>query len=804
MKLSSIINFKDAKAVLLSLKDGAMIKPFQISRQGMRQYQQLRQELNTYLENPNQEEINQMFKSWNLIDIVQDRHLDQSNVLILLLRLYNFHLMSPFEMEVDPNLYKVIEKFNINFISRIWVKEDSDLKNFLSDYFRFTTILNVRVVKPEPEVLNNSSKAHAPSSNSTTRTNESRNHSLKNIMGCLYPSTNKPEKFKMSESTFRFTKKQISSTGSLFTPQFSSIADSEARIELLFHSNVLTPVSDLLSAIYGERVSVNPKIRFEKQINSVPVHVIPDFAVTFQQLNIPIEIKKKKVLSNLEEFNARDIMQPKNSNLIEMFSQLIRESILVGCPFVLLSDYHCTLLIDLEQCKVGKYVGLNFCKILREVNCRIISLNDDDDGNGGYTLNTKVIMFMMHAWAKRNKWKPIMKKFEKKLLIQPNIRSSLMASFYASINECNDFLRKKMNKGEDNPAHTDSSFLSDTSIIENPDLQADDQVFSQYYIRCLNNLYKKRKYNGKRKTTKWKNFTLHNFQKEYKLLEIVSGDRINSRVSITFIVERNKDKRKFFLKLLDPIRSSIFTTKSSVLEGSYKRTFDIFVNEVSSYLRLKNLKNGIPQLHYFGFFNNSGSVNFTEFLTLKDRKTLNPNINLAGFFLLTEYIIGVTVNQISQPEREKIYPKAKNILNEINKYGVFHLDIHEENIIITKKKGSKEMVPVFVDFGKTKLAEERKRWKESDSKMSTIAEDEDEDEDYEEEEHKDYEGDEGDEGEDYEEGDIDKDKKYKMETHKALRRTFGVGFNYPKVNELKSKLMHSEFDDFGRNKKRKL
>ncbi|KAK6203287.1 uncharacterized protein RJT21DRAFT_113198 [Scheffersomyces amazonensis] len=802
MKLSSIINFKDAKAVLLNLKDGAMIKPFQISRQCMPQYQQLRQELNTYLENPNQEEINQMFKSWNLIDIVQDRHLDQSNVLILLLRLYNFHLMSPFEIEVDPNLYKVIEKFNINFISRIWVKDsDSDLKNFLSDYFRFTTILNVRVVKPEPEVLNNSSKAHAPSSNSTTRTNESRNHSLKNIMGCLYPSTNKPEKFKMSESIFRFTKKQISSTGSLFTPQFSSIADSEADIERAFDKNVLIPVSNLLSAIYGERVSVNPKIRFEKQINSVPVHVIPDFAVTFQQLNIPIEIKKKEVLSNLEEFNARDIMQPKNSNLIEMFSQLIRESILAGCPFVLLSDYHCTLFIDLEQCKVGKYVGLNFCKILREVNCRIISLNDDDDGNGGYTLNTKVIMFMMHAWAKRNKWKPIMKKFEKKLLIQPNIRSSLMASFYASINECNDFLRKKMNKGEDDPAHTDSSFLSDTSIIENPDLQADDQVFSQYYIRCLNNLYKKRKYNGKRKTTKWKNFTLHNFQKEYKLLEIVSGDRINSRVSITFIVERNKDKRKFFLKLLDPIRSSIFTTKSSVLEGSYKRTFDIFVNEVSSYLRLKNLKNGIPQLHYFGFFNNSGSVNFTEFLTLKDRKTLNPNINLAGFFLLTEYIIGVAVNQISQPEREKIYPKAKNILNEINKYGVFHLDIHEENIIITKKKGSKEMVPVFVDFGKTKLAEERKRWKESDSKMSTIAEDEDEDEDYEEEEHKDYEGD---EGEDYEEGDIDKDKKYKMETHKALRRTFGVGFNYPKVNELKSKLMHSEFDDFGRNKKRKL
>ncbi|KAK6200074.1 uncharacterized protein RJT21DRAFT_40177 [Scheffersomyces amazonensis] len=287
--------------------------------------------------------------------------------------------MSEFEVGVDWVSVQIIYKFVNCFLE--YVNESE--KELLQSYFFFTTSLNFRITMEMPANNNqperNVSTSVSPSDNSEfSKTNEIRYHSVKNIIGCFYPSTTQLKKFEIPKSIFHFTRDQLLRV-ILFPTQFEYelIDNSENAIVEQLQINIIEPVSQFIGYIYNEQVTSHTNHVLGVSYESRRVFVTPDITVSFPKFNLPIEIKKKNVADYFKDFNENQINHS-NSDLIEIFTHFIREMLMAGSPIAILSNSSATLIIDIQNYKVSDFIGLNYCKILRRINCNIFYLDDYD------------------------------------------------------------------------------------------------------------------------------------------------------------------------------------------------------------------------------------------------------------------------------------------------------------------------------------------------------------------------------------------------------------------------------------------
>ncbi|KAK6205562.1 uncharacterized protein RJT21DRAFT_118059 [Scheffersomyces amazonensis] len=195
---------------------------------------------------------------------------------------------------------------------------------------------------------------------------------------------------------------------------------------------------------------------------------------------------------------------------------------------------------------------------------------------------------------------------------------------------------------------------------------------------------------------KWKHYPIEEFSLKYSFDKIVSGAEFYSANSIIFIVTEKATKQKYLLKVVDPVRSAIFTERESVIEGSYKTCFKAFAKEIEAYIRLEGLETGVPKFYSFGILQNPSIDKFIDVLTIPENDDLIP---ITGFYILFEFIDGQPLSEAGfyGERKEQLYQKSIKVLNKFHELGVVHQNIVPENVLV--QNGTDD--PYFISFSQS-------------------------------------------------------------------------------------------------------
>ncbi|KAK6203148.1 uncharacterized protein RJT21DRAFT_113071 [Scheffersomyces amazonensis] len=719
MELKSIINFDDALSALRN-ESCDDICPFVISTNGIQKYNSMKHKLNTYLQEPNQSEIQQLFQKCDVWQMFQEGEISESEALEVLLRLHNFHLLEKFHFQTNSTIVKILQNFSDTFRENLMITNYS-LKSLSLKYFKFTTSLSLqppalnKVISSSDANVENTTVTNISISSLGSTTNETagasitnserRNNEFTKQIGLFHPKVDNWHQIYeiKNANNFKVSKSRLSNIGDIYTDFIFELTSSdESLIQQAVCFNYFRSVTKLISSLF-DKAYVLPEIREVISINSSDFTVKPDFELKFLNTKIPCEVKKANLNDKIQKYYESKSITKASLGLIQIFSQLVREAIAVGTPFIILTDYSTFVAFDLMDFHLNPdFEGDNFCFLTRELQCRMFSFEDTPEGSteNSYSFYTKLFMFLIECQSSQSSHKEIMERFMKNSVIHKSLRDVLIEKFYHHINniQLETLAYDRENKYNFNNSVLSNEIDVSTDISKYSITLKANYEFSKFYIDAVIQMSRYKS---------WQSYNMSDFARKYKFISIISGSEFSSRNSTTFVVstKAKKNPKKFFLKVLDPIRNATYVEKNSVFQASYNSTFKDFFQEIVSYKRLGKMKSGIAKLESFGFLKNNNIHEYHEILKLSKTP---PEV--AGFYILLEYIPGLPLNKYSGNKIE-VGKKAQETLLKIHQLGCVHLDIHSQNILIYKD------IPYFVDFGRSKTSQKRQFWDRTKSKI---------------------------------------------------------------------------------------
>ncbi|KAK6203147.1 uncharacterized protein RJT21DRAFT_119294 [Scheffersomyces amazonensis] len=435
MELKSIINFDDA---LLALRNELCedIYPFIISTNGIQKYNSMKHKLSTYLQEPNQSEIQQLFQKCDVWQMFQEGEISEREALEVLLRLHNFHLLEKFHFQTNPTIVRILHKFLNTFLRNLMVTNYS-LESLSLKYFKFTTSLSL-----QPPVLN-----RAISESGQVINREISNNGLKKKNGLFYP---KPDDwhqlFKIKNiNNFKVSKSRLLSIDDIYTDFIFELTYSdESLIQQAVCFNYFRPVTKLISSLF-DKACVLPKIREVKLMADEKVSVTAKMEIMLNDMKIPIDVESKNVSRLIKEFtNSSSNISETSFPFIKIFSQCVKQAFVVGTPYVILTDYDSLILIDLLDNDISDdFEDDSFGYLTRGLKCRILFF--EDSCNDPYSFYAKFFMFLIDSVSTQPLHDSIMKRFDNKSMTNKSLRNILVNRYYNRLHICNSQLFKSDN-----------------------------------------------------------------------------------------------------------------------------------------------------------------------------------------------------------------------------------------------------------------------------------------------------------------------------------------------------------------------
>ncbi|KAK6197472.1 uncharacterized protein RJT21DRAFT_123290, partial [Scheffersomyces amazonensis] len=678
--LKSIINFDPVKRALLPLINGPSIDIFLIHRQSVNEYREAQRRLEVYLKTPNEEEIEKFLK-----EDLKELELDESttsnykHILPLILRLFNFHLLVPinFDPVLKDDLYRSFKDLILLNL------RDKKLRG----YFQLTIILSIKIPNLKLDTLKHAQyapdsvkrlKPNLPEIISSPKSSFRRSHHLNSIIGLFIPKFNSNStKVNFDKLSAKVDMKKLNKFD--YSLHFRLVRSNhlESSIQHAFEFNVTDRIISALTLNYTD-VRCEPQHASEEIIDSGKyTRIIPDLMITNQPLSIPIELKRKDLNESYVNFINNEKTDSKARDFIHCFSQSIREAISLNSHLAFISDYLTTYLIDIENPMVSEETIIDKNDIMRELDCRIYDLSDESE----FSTCTQLFIYLLSYFQTCKGGSQLQYLIEQQNLssLYPRINSEIIK--YNT--EIEQFCTTSPIDENHLPGDTPTPPSSSGSIIS--ELQGSTELkITQTRIKTL-------------RKSNLKSTTMEELRTKYKFLEILSGNKLQSRNSIVFLVEDLTSHDRKVIKIYDSFWSCEFQINQDISD-CYLEALKCFSKEVSSYEILKGI-DGIPKFYSSGFLNSKVDSYKDEFDVDIDQ--------LAGFFLIIEYIDGKPLSCYTIEERQAFKSCCKKTIDMVHNLGIVHHDIHSGNIMI-KQNPDGTYTAYVIDFGYSDQANKRK------------------------------------------------------------------------------------------------
>ncbi|KAK6199548.1 uncharacterized protein RJT21DRAFT_115340 [Scheffersomyces amazonensis] len=669
MNLDEIINYDTAISTLSRVGD--TVRPFKISDKGEIYYRLQEVQLEIYLSQPNEDEINQFLNKFKLQDDCYTIY-DKPTLLKILLRLHHFELLTKIPHSGTKQSFRIITDF-INWFRIIF---NSDLETFFGNYMMFSLYLSFD--NPKLNATTNT-RSVTKSNAKSNAAKEIRHHTLKNRIGLLYPSSSL-QKFEVKNIELpRYQFQNMSALGfSNYT--FDLKSRIEKDIETIVQKNLLEIPVDTCESLGIRDFTLEGGKGLSKQINGKNFTVEPDLEIVTPSTRMPVEIKIRNLKKYIDNFYSSKLTAIESVPFLEIISQVYREMIATSSTYALLSDYVSTFIIQLNDTNVGDFEGVNFCRLLRSVDCSIYELDLDSE----YSVSTQIFNFLVESQKEYDQMKPFITEFQNNCWLPKSIRDSLTKMFHLRIHKWHEQLLEQFVPPPTMASDEEVNYPTINTIASSSfsayEESTDNINFNEQLILSTNRMQENEKFCY---------YSMEDIMNSYDFIKILTGDEINTRMSTTIVIVDKKDNSKSLLKIYDPLFSSIYVSKEAVIEGSYKRTFKVFEREVNC-LEIVQPEKISPSIKQFGFLRNEGIEKYTEKLDI------SKGIPLAGFFI-TMSLIGKSleelINELSDDQLKTLYGKAQVKLTTLHRCGLVHNDIHAGNILITP-----EMDVFFIDY----------------------------------------------------------------------------------------------------------
>ncbi|KAK6198762.1 uncharacterized protein RJT21DRAFT_115716 [Scheffersomyces amazonensis] len=495
LRLSSIINFKHAKAALKKIK-GDEIYPFEINSEGIEDYNNLEIQLQEYLKNPKDKEIKQLFTSFGIEIFVKEGNISQETALFILLRLHNFHLLQKFNFQTNPAMLYIVGRFAEDLKGH-FKTQDRPLRHFFYGYFSFTRNLSMQppvldtnvTTRPTANVATAATSMPAPSSTVRTlppivetvgpetsseffsedsestritqsdRNKEKRRNELTKIITLFYPKE-KVEKFIIHDpDKIKISKSQLEAIPDTHLPsEFDVDNKFEMDIEEAVVNNLLKPVVSVFSSLF-QGLQIKRRNPVSKLISNVNVTLFPDIQIESNDFRLPIEIKKSSISTYIDDFYSTSFRV--DHPLVQLFSQCLKDATVTGSPYVILSDYNTFILIDLMNHKIDEeFKGDAFCFLNKGVRCSMQSFTDNE--NDSFSFYTKLFLFFMKVRETKSRHDEIMERFQTQALLTP-ARNRIIARFNQAIINLNNDLISRYSASHYKTTKSDSDLVNSTA-----------------------------------------------------------------------------------------------------------------------------------------------------------------------------------------------------------------------------------------------------------------------------------------------------------------------------------------------------
>ncbi|KAK6200455.1 uncharacterized protein RJT21DRAFT_44223 [Scheffersomyces amazonensis] len=415
MNLKDIINTNDA--ALTGLEE---FEPIQIHLNGKNKYADLVDKLEEYLKNPDIEEIDMFLKKYKF-----EKEFSKPDLLRIVLRANNFHLLTKFQFETTKDLIDVTLKIdetlifqteNFKFFNHYWSfsiqmslkrpiisnlpkeeekeevnardngPDDDPVLKFdtkSSGQFSSSTPIKSPLVRSlsQPTSEESSVKRTKRTSGSPLKS-EHRDNALKSYIGLLYPDS---EVIDFPVNEFSDLKlKTIPSEGISRRLRFEVPSTyTEMDVQLAAQKNIFgIPSHYILSdTLTGGTRSIT--------INENKLETRPDLEIELDKGLIPIEIKRDSIKKNIEAFYGKTSIR-KRINFLEIYSQGVREALCCGINCFFLSDYTTTLFVEFNS--VREFQEIEGCTITRPLVGRIIRIEETKDSE--YSANFHLFLLL--------------------------------------------------------------------------------------------------------------------------------------------------------------------------------------------------------------------------------------------------------------------------------------------------------------------------------------------------------------------------------------------------------------------------
>ncbi|KAK6201456.1 uncharacterized protein RJT21DRAFT_120520 [Scheffersomyces amazonensis] len=425
MKLEDIINTEDAVSALPGLSDviNGEIYPIQIDQNGRNNYLKRVEMLDQYLKHPNMEEVEHFLKPFNF-----STKIPYDELLRIILRSFNFHILQIFDFPTTPQVYQVIQQITP------W-----SLPTSLGDYWKFSMSMSFRVpiidgLRPQEEGgddLNeaddtdiygstNQGSVKRRRTGPSSQPRETRSHSLKSYMGMVYPEGEVVD-FSIDHTNIKIDKSDLKAQlDDAITFQLKN--NYESGVQDVVDKNLFAKPGACVGSIKNSPTEYDT---FEGNT----LFITPDLCIETKEGKIPIECKRKFIKKYLDDFLKSEVHSKQSSSFVEIFTQCIREAVFykINCFFI--SDYTTTLFIKFND--IGDFDGTNFCSLYRPIECDILNIIETPESE--YSLNFHLFVLLKDVKMKFQENRKICLNVKDKLFITSNSRDTLTKYIYDGI-----------------------------------------------------------------------------------------------------------------------------------------------------------------------------------------------------------------------------------------------------------------------------------------------------------------------------------------------------------------------------------
>ncbi|KAK6199547.1 uncharacterized protein RJT21DRAFT_3335 [Scheffersomyces amazonensis] len=429
MKLDEIINYDTAISTLS--KVGDIVRPFKISNEGETLYKLRKLQLEVYLDQPNEDEINQFLNKFKLHTDCYTVY-DKPTLLKILLRLHHFESLTKIPHSGTTQSFRIIADFIRWFWRDTFNKfVNRDLETFFEKYMMFSLYLSFD--HPKLNATTNTRSAIKGNAKSNA-TKETFHYTLKNRIGLLYPSSN-IQTFEVKNIELTRHRFLEIPTLAFLTYTFDLKSRIEKDIETIVQTNLLQiPVS--ICNILFKKFSLQGGREVTKEIKGETLTVEPNLDIELSSSTLPVEIEAEHLKKHIDNFYNSRLTAIESVPFLEIISQVYREMIATSSTYAFLSDYVSTFIIQLNDTNVGDFEGVNFCRLVRSVNFSIYEL----DLNSKYSVSTQIFNFLVESQKEYHKMKDVMDVNELRCWIENPVRDNLVEIIYSEFSKVYDKL----------------------------------------------------------------------------------------------------------------------------------------------------------------------------------------------------------------------------------------------------------------------------------------------------------------------------------------------------------------------------